>query len=135
MKLAIIFSIFAAYCWADYGKPLFLTLSHTQGRMQGIKGCKLLEERKNITIHHLSVFNVTIESTAYCPKFPQPKNGQLECNHMVGRFCSVECNAGFTPQYTPAQGYYCDQASGRWLSYPETDQLPWPDCVPRTELR
>ena len=87
-----------------------------------------LEEHNSTYITHF-----IIEPTIYCPKFPEPKNGQLECKQ--GRYCSVLCNVGFTPQYTPAQGYYCDQSSGRWMSFPEQDQIPWPDCVPRTELR
>ena len=93
----------------------------------------LAQGRDGLTLINTTQTYSTIEPTTYCPKYPEPKNGQLECKQ--GRYCNVVCNAGYTPQYKPAQGYYCDQSIGRWMSFPEQDQIPWPDCVPRTDLR
>ncbi|XP_066913830.1 rac guanine nucleotide exchange factor JJ-like [Clytia hemisphaerica] len=73
-------------------------------------------------------------SQSSCQNIPPPQNGRMQCNHQTGKFCTLQCDPGFEPQYEPAKAYLCNSNNGRWITYPEPDQMPWPDCVARKQI-
>ena len=66
-----------------------------------------------------------------CPEFAPPKHGHMICDHLLGKYCTPSCNAGYEPERIPAWAYVCNPATKRWATYPESYPLPWPDCVPK----
>ena len=68
-----------------------------------------------------------------CPHYPDPRNGRMICDHLIGKYCAPECHAGFQLASTPAWAYMCNSNSKRWVTYPENYPLPWPDCVRETK--
>ncbi|KAJ7394158.1 biological adhesion [Desmophyllum pertusum] len=70
-------------------------------------------------------------SVERCKQYPNPKNGHVVCDKLFRLFCAPECDVGFMFEYKPAVVYMCGPVTGEWFTYPEGENIPWPDCVNR----
>ena len=82
------------------------------------------------TLFDFSHFSSISGITSTCPRYADPLNGRLICDHVLGKYCSPECHAGFQPSTPPAWAYICNVNTKKWTTYPANHSLPWPDCVP-----
>ncbi|XP_068708353.1 uncharacterized protein [Montipora foliosa] len=79
----------------------------------------------------MASFATLTESIQRCKHYPDPKHGHMVCDSLFRLFCTPECDDGFVFKFKPAVVYMCGPMTGKWFTYPEGENIPWPNCIKR----
>ena len=87
-----------------------------------------------------TVSSFCLHSGKTCPMYDPPRNGALACYKAndADYVCLAMCKDGYHFVFNPAYMYFC--STGQWYhyvlpSFPDSKQLPWPDCSSKSLFR